>query len=118
MTALLPNRSRGGGAAALRADAWEHVRDGRDMHLLTSKVPNYKNIGGVWRYCYKFGGRVKVPSVKNFQMVLDGDQEQVVLLFGKITGTLYACDFTAPLSAHQAFAIALSSIDSKICFAF
>eukprot|EP00854_Cymbomonas_tetramitiformis_P018051 gene18051-21499_t len=92
--------------------------DLRNMHLLTTKIPSYKKIDGQWHYCYKWGGRVKVPSVKNFQLVLQADQDAVVLLFGKMGKNIYACDFTYPLSAHQAFAIALSSIDSKLCMAF
>ena len=116
MSTLLPNQLRTGADGRPRIESWEDIKDGRDMHLLTSKVPNYKNINGSWHYCYKFGGRVKVPSVKNCQLVLDGNQDLVVLLFGKITGTLFACDFTAPLSAAQAFAIALASVDPKLCY--
>ncbi|KAK3233178.1 hypothetical protein CYMTET_56512, partial [Cymbomonas tetramitiformis] len=119
MTALLPNSYKGkdeNGNPIL--EKWDEMQDLRNMHLLTTKIPSYKKIDGQWHYCYKWGGRVKVPSVKNFQLVLQADQDAVVLLFGKMGKNIYACDFTYPLSAHQAFAIALSSIDSKLCMAF
>ena len=118
MTALLPTLYKEGEDGMPRLERWEEMRDMRYMHLLTSKVPSYKKFDGQWHYCYKFGGRVKCPSKKNFQMVLDGDQESVVLLFGKVSKNLWVCDFTHPLSAHQAFAIALSSLSSKMCYAF
>lgn len=96
---------------------WEDMKDLRDMHILTTKTPSYKKIDGRWCYCYKWGGRVKMPSTKNFQLVLHGNQDAVVLLFGKIEENLYALDYTSPLSAHQAFALALSALDQKLCMA-
>jgi len=118
MTALLPTLYKEGDDGMPRLERWEEMRDMRYMHLLTSKTPAYKRFDGQWHYCYKFGGRVKCPSKKNFQMVLDGDQNSVVLLFGKVSNNLWVCDFTHPLSAHQAFAIALSSMSSKMCYTF
>ena len=40
--------------------------------------------------------------------------EDVVMQFGKIAPHLFTCDFRHPLSARQAFAIALTSLDSKL----
>mmetsp|Transcript_24050 Transcript_24050/g.40331 ORF Transcript_24050/g.40331 Transcript_24050/m.40331 type:complete len:485 (-) Transcript_24050:1258-2712(-) len=118
MTAILPNvfkgRDKNGNPIMAR---WDDVKDMRNMHLLTTKTPSYKKINGQWHYCYKWGGRVKVPSVKNFQLVLQGDPDAIVVLFGKMAKNIYALDFTHPLSAHQAFAIAMSSLDSKLCMA-
>lgn len=37
--------------------------------------------------------------------------------FGKIRDDVFALDFAYPLSAVQAFALALASIDSKLCYA-
>jgi hypothetical protein len=118
LTALLPNTYRGKGKdGEQRVLQWDEMKDLRDMHILTTKTPNYKKIDGRWCYCYKWGGRVKMPSTKNFQLVLHGNQDAVVLLFGKIDKNLYALDFTSPLSAHQAFGLALSSLDQKLCMA-
>jgi len=118
LTALLPNTYRGiGKDGAQKMLGWEDMKDLRDMHILTTKTPSYKKIDGRWCYCYKWGGRVKMPSTKNFQLVLHGNQDAVVLLFGKIEENLYALDYTSPLSAHQAFALALSALDQKLCMA-
>jgi len=120
MTALLPNLYKGKDSDGNPlVERWDQVYDMRDMHLLTSKLPEYKKMkDGKMHYCYKWGGRVKLPSTKNFQLVLHGNQDAVVQLFGKMGPNIYACDFTYPLSAHQAFAIAMTSIDSKLCMMF
>ncbi len=59
--------------------------------------------------------------MKNFQLVsLDHNTDQrgndLLLQFGKISDDLYALDFAYPLSIHTAFAIALASIDTKLCY--
>jgi tubby and related proteins len=62
-----------------------------------------------------------VASVKNFQLVASvengqGNQEgdKVILQFGKIGKDLFTMDYSYPISAFQAFAICLSSFDTKI----
>jgi hypothetical protein len=68
-----------------------------------------------------FRGRVTVASVKNFQLVASedsgsGNQEndKVILQFGKVGKDLFTMDYRYPISAFQAFAICLSSFDTKI----
>lgn len=46
--------------------------------------------------------------------MLNLDEEQVVMQFGRVDKETFTCDFRYPLSAIQAFAIALSSFDSRI----
>ncbi|KAE8680634.1 Tubby-like F-box protein 5 [Hibiscus syriacus] len=67
-------------------------------------------------------GRVTVASVKNFQLVAavepahnvsPENQEKVILQFGKIGKDIFTMDYRYPLSAFQAFAICLSSFDTK-----
>jgi hypothetical protein len=53
-------------------------------------------------------GRVKLPSVKNFQLVRDIDQDTVILQFGKVSDHSFSLDYREPLTAIQAFAIALT----------
>lgn len=55
----------------------------------------------------------KSPSGKSglFSNVLD---PEVILQFGRISDKEFTCDITFPLSPIQAFAIALSSFDSKL----
>jgi hypothetical protein len=68
-------------------------------------------------FVLNFGGRVSVASVKNFQLVERTNQEYVMLQFGRISGRhSFTMDFQYPLTPMQAFAIAISSLQSKISF--
>lgn len=74
------------------------------MTLLTSKEPSLLN----HTFQLNFGGRVKVPSVKNFQLVNPAVGEHVVQVqFGKVSGHKYILDYKEPLCRLQAFAFAL-----------
>ncbi|XP_042518338.1 adenine DNA glycosylase-like [Macadamia integrifolia] len=73
-------------------------------------------------WCLIFRGRVTVASVKNFELVAAvepshqvsvAEQEKVILQFGKIGKDIFTMDYRYPLSAFQAFAICLSSFDTK-----
>ena len=65
-----------------------------------------------------------VASVKNFQLVATadlghpdnsvGDEETVLLQFGKVDSDIFTMDYRQPLSAFQAFAICLSSFGTKL----
>ncbi|CAL9082161.1 unnamed protein product [Musa textilis] len=69
------------------------------------------------------GPTVTVASVKNFQLAAAGDpsfgvslaeqQEKVILQFGKIGKDIFTMDYRYPLSAFQAFAICLTTFDTK-----
>ncbi|XP_012255738.2 protein king tubby [Athalia rosae] len=65
-------------------------------------------------YVLNFHGRVTQASVKNFQVVHDSDVDYVVMQFGRVAEDLFTMDYRFPLCALQAFAIALSSFDSKL----
>ena len=66
-------------------------------------------------YCLNFNGRVTHASVKNFQLVDEADEdERVVLQFGKVGKDMFTMDFQWPMNATQAFAICLTSFDSKL----
>ncbi|PIM97447.1 hypothetical protein CDL12_30084 [Handroanthus impetiginosus] len=88
--------------------------------VLKNKAPRWHEQLQCW--CLNFKGRVTVASVKNFQLVaavdpsLDvsaAEQEKVILQFGKIGKDIFTMDYRYPLSAFQAFAICLSSFDTK-----
>ncbi|KAE9596598.1 putative transcription factor TUBBY family [Lupinus albus] len=88
--------------------------------VLKNKVPRWHEQLQCW--CLNFKGRVTVASVKNFQLVAAVDpshnfsaseQEKVILQFGKIGKDIFTMDYLYPLSAFQAFAICLSSFDTK-----
>lgn len=53
------------------------------MVLLRNKPPKWNEQLGA--YCLNFGGRVTAASVKNFQLMEEGDpSERVVLQYGKV----------------------------------
>lgn len=84
--------------------------------VLKNKPPRWHDQLQCW--CLNFRGRVTVASVKNFQLVEGGtgnDSDKPVLLqFGKIGKDTFTMDYRYPLSAFQAFAICLSSFDTKV----
>ena len=68
-------------------------------------------------FVLNFGGRVSVASVKNFQLCDRSNQDHIMLQFGRIHGRhSFTMDFQFPLSPVQAFAIAISSLQSRISF--
>ncbi|KAI5392931.1 tubby-like F-box protein 5 [Lathyrus oleraceus] len=92
----------------------------REPLILKNKAPRWHEQLQCW--CLNFKGRVTVASVKNFQLVAAAEpchnvsaaeQEKVILQFGKIGKDIFTMDFRYPLSAFQAFAICLSSFDTK-----
>ncbi|PQQ03894.1 tubby-like F-box protein 5 [Prunus yedoensis var. nudiflora] len=92
----------------------------KDPLILKNKSPRWHEQLQCW--CLNFKGRVTVASVKNFQLVASAEpchnvslaeQEKVILQFGKIGKDIFTMDYRYPLSAFQAFAICLSSFDTK-----
>nr|CAB3267380.1 tubby-related protein 3-like [Phallusia mammillata] len=65
-------------------------------------------------YVLNFRGRVTQASVKNFQIVHQSDPEYIVMQFGRVAEDVFTVDYNYPMNAVQAFAIALSSFDSKL----
>lgn len=95
-------------------------KEGDGMLVLKNKSPRWHEQLQCW--CLNFNGRVTVASVKNFQLVAsveDGaagqqEHENVILQFGKVGKDVFTMDYQYPISAFQAFAICLSSFDTKI----
>jgi len=93
-------------------DCHKHGRSD-DMIVLTNKSPRWNE--QMQAYCLNFNGRVTHASVKNFQLVDESDEdERVVLQFGKVGKDMFTMDFQWPMNATQAFAICLTSFDSKL----
>ncbi len=65
-------------------------------------------------FVLNFHNRVSRASVKNFQAVPDFDLDYIAMQFGRIGPDAFTLDFQYPLSAFQAFAIGLSSLDPKL----
>jgi tubby-related protein 1 len=83
-----------------------------DCTYMINKPPLWnENVGA---YVLNFYGRVTMASVKNFQLVDPEDQSTVLLQFGRTDKDSFNMDLRWPLSPMQAFAITLSSFDSKM----
>lgn len=112
------------GAAASNED-----EEGKSKPLiLKNKAPRWHEQLQCW--CLNFRGRVTVASVKNFQLIASTqptaaaapttsqpaqpEHDKVILQFGKVGKDMFTMDYRYPLSAFQAFAICLSSFDTKL----
>ncbi|PIN16043.1 Tub family protein [Handroanthus impetiginosus] len=87
--------------------------------VLRNKSPRWHEQLQCW--CLNFHGRVTVASVKNFQLVASPEggaagpeHDKVILQFGKVGKDVFTMDYRYPISAFQAFAVCLSSFDTKI----
>ncbi|TVU19585.1 hypothetical protein EJB05_35741 [Eragrostis curvula] len=96
--------------------------------VLRNKAPRWHEQLQCW--CLNFRGRVTIASVKNFQLIAASsqppagaptpsqpappDQDKIILQFGKVAKDMFTMDYRYPLSAFQAFAICLSSFDTKL----
>ncbi|KAG9134501.1 hypothetical protein Leryth_026171 [Lithospermum erythrorhizon] len=104
---------------------------GKQPLILKNKAPRWHEQLQCW--CLNFRGRVTVASVKNFQLIAatnppaagastaasqpnqsSSDHEKVILQFGKVGKDMFTMDYRYPISAFQAFAICLSSFDTKL----
>jgi len=86
--------------------------DRSNLMYLINKPPRWNDEVGA--YVLNFNGRVTMASVKNFQLIEESHAEDVLLQFGRIAKEKFTMDFQWPLSPFQAFAVTLSSFDSKI----
>ena len=83
--------------------------------VLCTKQPKYDEL--VKAHTLDFNGRVTETSVKNFQLVAwERKGGDLLMQFGKMSSDTFALDFAYPLTVHTAFAIALASIDTKLCY--
>eukprot|EP00262_Sarcandra_glabra_P001208 TRINITY_DN11228_c0_g1_i3.p1 TRINITY_DN11228_c0_g1~~TRINITY_DN11228_c0_g1_i3.p1 ORF type:complete len:428 (-),score=38.05 TRINITY_DN11228_c0_g1_i3:170-1453(-) len=95
--------------------------------VLRNKAPRWHEQLQCW--CLNFRGRVTVASVKNFQLIAavqpgagaptpaqptPPEHDKIILQFGKVGKDMFTMDYKYPLSAFQAFAICLSSFDTKL----
>ncbi|KAI7978852.1 Tubby-like F-box protein 8 [Camellia lanceoleosa] len=97
--------------------------------ILKNKAPRWHEQLQCW--CLNFRGRVTVASVKNFQLIAatqppaasgaptgsqpaQSEHDKIILQFGKVGKDMFTMDYRYPLSAFQAFAVCLSSFDTKL----
>ncbi|KAF0709089.1 Aste57867_6099 [Aphanomyces stellatus] len=129
MRVALPTVSRTADAQDVLG-AWEadrYMPSSRDDSMLAqierpdaTRAINLINKPPVWiesleAYCLDFGGRVAAASVKNFLLSHPDDMDKTMMLFGRTSDRqVYSMDYRHPFSPVQAFAIALSSMDSHL----
>ncbi|XP_014518830.1 tubby-like F-box protein 8 [Vigna radiata var. radiata] len=113
------------------SDIGESIMEDDDGKLrplvLKNKPPRWHEQLQCW--CLNFRGRVTVASVKNFQLIAatqpaagaptpsqpaPPEHDKIILQFGKVGKDMFTMDYRYPLSAFQAFAICLSSFDTKL----
>ncbi|CAF4914165.1 unnamed protein product [Rotaria sp. Silwood1] len=85
-----------------------------DLIEIKNKTPVYNKESKVYSL-ELLENRVKQPSHKNFQLLItNGDREEdIIMQFGRIDDNNFALDYRYPLTAMQAFAIALSSFHNR-----
>jgi tubby-related protein 1 len=112
MTVILPHLGKhrvpipnalGNNDAGSMIDMLRDGTGGNRILSFESKDPVFD--GGNYRL--NFDGRVSMPSVKNFQLVPRNDIDNIALQFGKVGEDTFHLDFKSPLTAFQAFALAI-----------
>ncbi|CAD8106911.1 unnamed protein product [Paramecium sonneborni] len=77
-----------------------------------SRKPQVIKNGTQKYYTLDFFGRVKKPSIKNFQLVLKNDDKDIIYAqFGKVNKNHFNLDFMSPLSPLIAMQLALSNLN-------
>lgn len=114
-------------SGAILADDNSNGENKEPPLVLRNKAPRWHEQLQCW--CLNFRGRVTVASVKNFQLIAanqpaagaptpsqptQSDHDKIILQFGKVAKDMFTMDYRYPLSAFQAFAVCLSSFDTKL----
>lgn len=119
MVCALPRVTEGGRAVVFKPmeagkgiDSAIESKDAERVMFLRNKRPKWdESVGG---HVLNFHGRVTMSSVKNFQLGCDELGDDTVLQFGRVDKHKFTMDYRYPLSAVQAFAICLATLDGKI----
>lgn len=112
----MPTNSANNNEEQTGADEQPHSSPSDHGLLALQNRPPWWNVE-LGSFVLNFGGRVSVASVKNFQLCDRNEQDHIMLQFGRIEGRhSFTMDFQYPLTAVQAFAIAISSLQSKMSF--
>lgn len=59
----------------------QHTRS-KEWMKLENKKPKWN--AQVGAYVLNFNGRVTLPSIKNFQLITEADEDYIILQFGKV----------------------------------
>uniref|UniRef100_A0A8C6WFX6 Tubby-like protein n=1 Tax=Neogobius melanostomus TaxID=47308 RepID=A0A8C6WFX6_9GOBI len=119
MTVVIPGMNMSFERMPVRPQSEQESLLSRWQNHSTENLIELHNKAPVWNddtqsYVLNFHGRVTQASVKNFQIVHDNDPDYIVMQFGRVAEDIFTLDYNYPMCALQAFAIGLSSFDSKL----
>ncbi|NWH75036.1 TUB protein, partial [Piaya cayana] len=119
MSVIIPGMNMDHERVSIRPRNEHETLLARWQNKSTESVIELHNKTPVWNddtqsYVLNFHGRVTQASVKNFQIIHDNDPDYIVMQFGRVAEDVFTMDYNYPMCALQAFAIALSSFDSKL----
>ncbi|XP_062414403.1 tubby protein [Pungitius pungitius] len=119
MTVIIPGMNLNFERVAVRPQNEQESLLSRWQNHTLDNLIELHNKAPVWNedtqsYVLNFHGRVTQASVKNFQIVHDNDPDYIVMQFGRVAEDVFTLDYNYPMCALQAFAIGLSSFDSKL----
>ncbi|KAJ3216204.1 hypothetical protein HK099_005975 [Clydaea vesicula] len=78
--------------------------------FLKNKTPRWND--ATQSHCLNFGGRVSLPSIKNFQLVSEKDEQTIIMQFGRCGPDFFSLDARWPMTPVEAFSIALTAFDA------
>ncbi|XP_078004469.1 tubby protein homolog isoform X4 [Phascolarctos cinereus] len=119
MSVIIPGMSMVHERVSIRPRNEQETLMARWLSKSTDTVIELHNKTPVWNddtqsYVLNFHGRVTQASVKNFQIIHANDPDYIVMQFGRVAEDVFTMDYNYPMCVLQAFAIALSSFDSKL----
>ncbi|XP_074086332.1 tubby protein homolog isoform X5 [Macrotis lagotis] len=119
MSVIIPGMSMVHERVSIRPRNEQETLLARWLSKNTDTIIELHNKTPVWNddtqsYVLNFHGRVTQASVKNFQIIHANDPDYIVMQFGRVAEDVFTMDYNYPMCVLQAFAIALSSFDSKL----
>ncbi|XP_062919445.1 tubby protein homolog isoform X2 [Mobula hypostoma] len=119
MTVIIPGMNVNSERVCIRPKNEHETLLTRWQNKNMENIIELHNKAPVWNedtqtYVLNFHGRVTQASVKNFQIVHANDSDYIILQFGRVADDVFTMDYNYPLCPLQAFAVALSSFDSKL----
>ncbi|KAK7155835.1 hypothetical protein R3I93_010487 [Phoxinus phoxinus] len=119
MIIVIPGMTKDGERVPIRPRSDNNGLLMRHQNRNMENLIELRNKTPVWNedtasHVLNFNGRVTQASIKNFQIVHNKDLDYIVMQFGRVADDAFTLDYSYPLCAVQAFAIALSSFDGKI----
>ncbi|XP_069763513.1 tubby protein-like isoform X2 [Narcine bancroftii] len=119
MTVIIPGMNTKNERVSIRPKNEHETLLTRWQNKNMENIIELHNKAPVWNedtqsYVLNFHGRVTQASVKNFQIIHANDPDYIVMQFGRVADDVFTMDYNYPMCPLQAFAVSLSSFDSKL----